>query len=122
MRVTLLSGARDLLETLRDRGILISIASWNDPAPVFEILDRLGLRSFLTAPRAQPHPHKDQMVTDIMRELAGRGAALDPKEILFVDDRLLHLRSVRAAVGPIRTLQAGVDIHDLREVLKHLDS
>lgn len=119
-RVRLFPGAREVLDALLQRGLLISIASWNLPQIVSRIFDALGLTAYFTRPKVEFHPHKDRMIASLLRELAEDGIVLRPEEVLFVDDRLVMLETVRAAVGPIRTLQAGVDIADLKEVLGHL--
>lgn len=118
--VRLLPGARELLEALRAQGILISVASWNKPEPVFAILDLLGLTGFLTHPKVEFHPYKERAVAALLQDLAAEGVIVRPEEVLYIDDRPLHLRRVRAAVGPVRTLQPGVDIRDLRDVLNLL--
>ncbi len=119
--VRLLPGATALLEALRGRGILISIVSWNEPAPVFAILDLLGLRDYFVRPKVEFHPYKERMVVELLAELSADGVPLRADEILYVDDRALHLRRVRRAVGPVQVLRAGVDIRNLREVLTYLD-
>jgi magnesium-dependent phosphatase-1 len=119
--VRLQPGARELLDTLRERGILISIASWNEPAPAFAILETLGLRDYFVHPKVEFHPYKERMVSDLVQELTAEGVRVRPEEILYVDDRALHFKRVRHAVGPVQTLQAGVDIRDLRDVIGYLD-
>ena len=121
VRVRLRPGVRELLGGLRERGVLISVASWNEPAPVFAILDQLELTEFFICPQVAPHPYKERTIAALLQELAARGVAVAPEEVLFVDDRELHLRRVRAAVGPVQTLHAGVEISDLRDVLKALN-
>lgn len=120
-RVRLLPGARELLDALRERGILISIASWNEPAPAFAILEALGVRDYFVHPKVEFHPYKERMVSDLLRELSADGVHVQPEDILYIDDRALHLRRVEAAVGPLHVLRAGVDIRDLRDVLTHLE-
>lgn len=121
VQVRLQPGARELLDTLRERGILISIASWNEPAPAFAILEALRLRDYFVHPKVEFHPYKERMVSDLVRELSAEGIHVRPEEILYVDDRALHFRRVRQAVGPIQTLQAGVEIRDPRDVIGYLD-
>ncbi len=121
VRVRLLPGVRELLAGLRAREILVSIASWNRPEPVFAILDLLDLRSFFTRPKVEPHPYKERTIAALLDELAAEGVVLQPDEVLYIDDRALHVRRVRTALGPLRFLRAGVDIKDLRDVLVHVD-
>lgn len=116
-RVRLAPGARELLEGLRTRGTLISICSWNRPEPVFAILDLLGLTGFFVRPNVEFHPHKDRMIADLLAELAAEGTVLRPDEVLFVDDNPAMLTRVRDGVGTVRTLRAGVEVRDLRDVL-----
>lgn len=118
--VRLLPGARQLLERLREQSILISIASWNVPEPVFAIFELLELTGFFVRPKVEAHPHKDRTIAATLRELAADGIVLQPEEVLFVDDKPTHLAEVRAGVGPVRTLQAGVQVRDLREILDHV--
>lgn len=120
IRVRLLPGARELLDELKRQGIILSIASWNRPEPVFQILDLLGLSPYFTRPKVEFHPYKERTVAVLLKELAEDGVTLAPEEILYIDDRPLHLRRMKAALGPIRTLQAGQDISDLRKVLHYV--
>lgn len=121
VRVRLLPGARELLEELRRRGLLISIASWNRPEPVFAIFEQLQLTEFFVFPKVQFHPRKERMIAAILRDLAKAGQSVRHDQIVYVDDNPKMLERVRAAFPAVRALQAGVAIKDLREVLGHLD-
>lgn len=116
--VRLFSDVRGVLDALRRREIICSIASWNRPEPVLAVLDLLDLRRFFTHPKVEFHPHKDRMVRALLAELRDEGMDVHPEEILFVDDRARNLEAVRAAIGPIETMQPGVDFTDFREVLR----
>ncbi|MDQ7842867.1 MAG: magnesium-dependent phosphatase-1 [Armatimonadota bacterium] len=120
-RVRLFPGVREVLETLRRRGILVSIASWNRPEHVFPIFELLGLTPYFIRPKVEFHPRKDAMIQALLTELAADGHPLRPEEVLFVDDRPANLRRVRDALGPVRTVQAGVEITDVRAVLGYLE-
>ncbi len=119
--VRLSLGARELLEELKRRGVLISICSWNRPEPVFGILDQLGLTGYFVHPKVEFHPNKDVMITTLLDELAREGKPLRPEEVMFVDDNPRMLEKVRQSVGPVHTVRAGSDVRDLREVLNLLD-
>jgi len=119
-RVRLAPGAREVLDGLRRRGVVISVASWNHPEPVAAVFELLGLTGYFTRPKVEFHPYKEKTIAALLEELAGDGLVLRPEEVLVVDDRLVHLRRVRRFIGPVRTLQPGVDIADLRQVLAHL--
>jgi predicted phosphatase len=100
--------------------VLVSVASWNHPEPVFAIFDLLDLTRFLVLPKVEAHPHKDRTIGVMLEELARDGVALRPDEVVFVDDKPMHLTQVRQALGPIQTLQVGVDVTDLRDVLTYI--
>jgi len=116
--VRLFSGVRDVLEALRRQGVVCSIASWNHPEPVLSVLDLLDLRGLFTHPKVEFHPYKDRMVRALLAELRDEGMDMRPEEILFVDDRARNLDAVRAAIGPVETMQPGVDFTDFQEVLR----
>jgi magnesium-dependent phosphatase-1 len=120
VQVRLRPGARELLAGLRDGGVLASVATWNHPEPVFAIFDLLELAKFFVLPKVESHPHKDRTIGAMLQELARDGVALRPDEVIFVDDKPMHLTQVRQALGPIQTLQVGVDVTDLRDVLAHI--
>jgi magnesium-dependent phosphatase-1 len=121
VRVTLFPGVRTLLDGLRERGLIVACASWNDPRPVEEIFDLLNLGHYFHHKKIEPHPHKQQTIGALFGELAASGITLAPDEVLYVDDRRIHLDAIREAVGPVRFLQYGVDIKGLDEVLAYLD-
>lgn len=121
VRVSLFPGARRLLDGLRERGLIIACASWNNPGPVEEIFGLLGLSPYFDHKKVEPHPHKQHTIGALLAELKAAGVALTPDEVLYVDDRTIHLPAVRAAVGPIRFLQHGVDVATLEDILRYLD-
>ncbi|MDR7482571.1 MAG: magnesium-dependent phosphatase-1 [Armatimonadota bacterium] len=121
VRVALYPGVRRLLAGLRARKLVVAAASWNRPEPVAQIFALLGLEPYFDLRKVEPHPHKERMVAALVGELAGRGLALRPEEILYVDDRRIHLDAIHASVGPVRFLQMGHDIQRPDEVLGYLD-
>lgn len=121
VRVTLFPEVRPLLDGLRRRGLIIACASWNEPQPVDEIFSLLRIDHYFDHKRVEPHPEKHRTIVALLHELAARGTALAPEQVLYVDDRRIHLDAIRTAVGPIRFLHYGVDITSLDEVLAYLD-
>ncbi len=145
VRVTLFGGTRALLEGLQQRGIVISAASWNHPEPVFQIFHLLDIGRYFTHPQVEFHPDKAAMISRLLQTLAAEGLALAPSdetpsrlttrnggrdsksgrdgasEVLYVDDRTLHIEHVRQVVGDIHFLQMGVDIAGPEGVLAYVD-
>src|SRR3989442_15791669 len=103
-------GARELLDALRVRGILISVCSWNRADLVFAIFDLLGLTPYFVHPKVEFHPHKDRMIAALLAELAREGTVLHPEEVLFVDDNPVMLEMVRQGVGREHTPRGELDV------------
>jgi magnesium-dependent phosphatase-1 len=78
VRVTLFGGTRALLDGLRQRGIVISVASWNHPEPVFQILHLLDIGWYFRHPQVEFHPDKALMISRLLQVLAAEGLALVP--------------------------------------------
>jgi len=122
VRVTLFGGTRALLEGLRQRGIVISAASWNPPEPVFQIFHLLDIGRYFRHPQVEFHPDKAAMISRLLQTLAAEGVVLQPSEVLYVDDRTLHIEHVRQVVGDVHFLQMGVDIAGPEGVLAYVDN
>lgn len=119
-RLNLNEGVRDFLEFVRSSGIKISLASWNQPEPVFEALRLLSLTCYFVHPKAEPHPDKADMLYRILRELESKGVFMKPSEVLYVDDRDMHLDDIRVKVGDVVFLRYGVDFKNWRELIEIL--
>jgi len=117
--VRLHDGMRQLIEELSKRGVLLSIASWNKPEPVHELLKLFELDSFFRHPMVQFHPNKERMVMELLERLGEDGVTVEPEEILYVDDHDWHLVDIRGAVGPVNFLHAWKDVESPLEILDH---
>jgi magnesium-dependent phosphatase-1 len=118
--IRLFSGTKEVLKELTARGIVVSMASWNRPEPVFEALRRFGIKEFFTHPKVEYHPNKHEMIKRLLADLAAEGRAVRPEEILYVDDSIRHIEKVRKEIRPVGFLQFGVDITRMPDVLGHL--
>jgi magnesium-dependent phosphatase-1 len=122
VEVHLYHGVRETLEALQQRGVVVSVASWNRPEVGFKLLGMFGIERYLRHPKIQPHPAKHLMIRELLEELKGENLPLRPEEILYVDDRTLHLEAIRREIGNVRFLQMGVDIRRLEELIRYIDS
>jgi magnesium-dependent phosphatase-1 len=120
-RVTLFPDTRQLLDGLRTRRLLIACASWNQPQPVNDIFTLLEIGSYFDYRKVEPHPDKHRTIGHLLGELAAHGVRLAPAQVLYVDDRRVHLDAIYETIGPIRFLQYGVDVSALTGVLAYLD-
>lgn len=111
----------DFLEFARKKGIMVSLASWNEPRNVFELLSLFGIYRYFVFPVAEPHPNKYLMIQKIMNNLSKKGVNVLPNEILYIDDRDIHLNEIREKVGNVKFLKFGVDIKNWQEAIDKIE-
>jgi magnesium-dependent phosphatase 1 len=107
--------ARRLLESAKKKGVLLAIASWNNPDIALQALRVLGLDGFFDFPVVEPHPGKDKMVEKILAELG-----VDAEDAVFVDDTEYMVELVRARFPRMSVYRVGGDICDLCELIERL--
>ena len=118
-RFRLYTEVPSLFPELRRRGVLLSLASYNHPAPTLGALRAFGLDSYLLHPVVEFHSHKDRMLQAILQDLAQDGYVVQPENTLLIDDdRTGNYRLQMAGMG-VNFLQKDVDIHDLGDLLDH---
>jgi magnesium-dependent phosphatase-1 len=115
--VRLNDGIREFLNYVRENGILLSLASWNEPENVFSLLSLFGIDGFFVFPVVEPHPNKHVMLQKIVLGLSQRGVKVLPEEILYIDDRDVHLEEIRSSVGNVKFLRYGVDVENWYDAL-----
>jgi len=118
IEIRLFPDVKRLLKELTARGIIVSMASWNKPEPVFEALRKLDILHYFTHPKVEFHPSKHEMMKGLLTDLEAEGTAVKPEEILYIDDQTWHIEKIRRDIGAVRFLQFGVDIIKIVDVLK----
>jgi len=118
--IRLYEGVREMLQRLKEQGVIVSLASWNTPESCLEALQKLDLLRYFKHPKVQPHPEKHKMIKELLEDLRKDGVKIEPSEILYVDDKSRHLGDVRKQIGEIRFLQMWVDLKDHTEILKYV--
>ena len=117
----LFDGIRELLESLENKKVIIAMASWNKPEPVEEALRLFAIDQFFKIVRAEFHPDKYLTIESIISELARMGIELNAHEILYVDDRTLHLEQIRKKIGSIHFIQMWVDVKAPNEIMEYVE-
>lgn len=118
-RFVLYPEVRQVLEELKQKGTLISLASYNCPSPMSEALKAFGIHQYFKHPQVEWSGHKDRMILRILDAFQREGYLVRPENTLFVDDDLYgRYRPQMNRIG-VPFLQRGVDIHDLSEILNH---
>ncbi len=114
-------GIRELLSELQRRNIIIALASWNETKPVKEALRLFGIEKFFKIVKAEFHPNKHLMIENILSELLKEGIKIEPDEILYVDDRTVHLERIVERIGSLHFVQMWVDAKAPNEILKFIE-
>lgn len=120
-RITLVNGLRQLLKTLKDRGILISLVSLNDNKPnrVAECLELFELYHYFEHPQINWND-KGQNIKKVLKLFEENGNNINCNETLFVDDHMSNIRKAKAACPEIVALHIGSDISKVTEIIKFL--
>jgi len=120
--IHLYKGVREMLQQLKEHGIIISLASWNTPEPCFEALEKLDLLEYFRHPKIHLHLEKHKMIKELLEDLRQEGIEIEPDEILFVDDNTRHFVDVRKQIGEVRFLQMWANVKDHQEILEYVRS
>jgi FkbH-like protein len=106
--VTLIEGRAQLLTTLVDRGVMVSVCSKNDLADARRRLEELGLWDVVVFPRIDWGPKGPEVHALI------EAAQLRPENVLFVDDNPLNRAEVAWQVPGIQLLDPAEPAFDGR--------
>jgi magnesium-dependent phosphatase-1 len=117
----LFDGVRELLEGLENRKVINTVASWNRPEPVKEALRLFAIDQLFKIVKAEFHPDKYLMIESIISELARKGIEFNAHEILYVDDRTLHLEQIRKKIGSLHFIQMWVDAKAHNEIMEYVE-
>jgi magnesium-dependent phosphatase-1 len=108
-----------VLPELVQRGVLVSLASYNHTKPLLRTLEAFGISGYFQHPAVEWNGRKDKMLRNILRSFTQDGFLVSPETTLFIDDDYRGLyRGQMASIG-VHFLQKGVDIQDLGELLSH---
>jgi len=119
-KVELHKGFRAFLDFVKGKGTLLSLASWNEPENVFELLSLFNVDGYFVSPIVEPHPNKHLMLQKIITKLNQKGIGILPNEILFIDDNDRYLGEIKEAVGDVNYLKYGVDVTNWIDVINRI--
>lgn len=117
----LFGGVRDLLGGLKERGLIVSLVTWNKPEHVYEAIRLLEIDRFFEFVEVENTPKKHLSIARILARLREQGVHLEPREILYVDDDTRHLKDIYDKVGRVVFLQMWEDVEEPCEILTHID-
>lgn len=117
---SLFNGIRGLLQRLKKMRIIVAMATWNTPEHVSEAIRLLEIEQFFKFIEAEFRPEKHLLIKKILSKLSKEGIQVKPSEILYVDDRDIHLKDICYTVGKVAFLQMWKDVKDPCEILTYL--
>ncbi|HEX8219395.1 MAG TPA: HAD-IIIC family phosphatase [Chloroflexia bacterium] len=120
-RFALRPEAREVLQSLKSRSVLLAVVSYNHEGNIRRILEAFGVLGYFDYVVAEFHSNKDRMLDRVRREAHTDGHELSAADLMLVDDDPDNLYRGQCARMGAAFSCFGTDIHDLREVLPLLD-
>lgn len=105
-----------LLEWAKDDGALVSTLSWNKPSHALGVLEAFSLIKLFDYHGIEPHPAKEEYALKVVKTIEKEhGIKLKPCQIVYIDDRRIHVEGMVRKLGPIIFLQAWTDFRSFNE-------
>ncbi len=120
--IVLFEGVREFLEWARERGALVVSLSWNNPSKAVAALKEISLSALFDYHAIAPHPDKGVEAAKALRRIHEE-MKCRPCLILYIDDRDIHVESVKKHVPGVAFLQAWKDFKsysELRSIVEQL--
>lgn len=109
------------LQWARGAGHILATLSWNDFDVAYQALRAFELDGYFHYLAIEPHPRKDKMLHRVLRQIREeRGVEIQPSDIVYVDDRDIHIREIWENIGPVRFIQFGKDVKCFTELVEAL--
>ena len=119
--VNLRPHVRDFLLWARENGHILTTLSWNDFNVAYQALKTFEIESYFHYLAIEPHPRKDKMLYKLLRQIKEeRGVEIKPKDIVYVDDRDIHVKEIRENIGLVLFIQFGKDVKCFLELVELL--
>jgi magnesium-dependent phosphatase-1 len=117
VEVRLYPDAPYVLSRLNEMGIVVSAASWNETRIGMMALEAFGIGRYFFEPQIEPHPNKHIMIRRLIDKLSSNGTKVSPGDILYVDDRDIHIHDIWRYVGPINFVRMWRDAKSHVDIL-----
>lgn len=121
-KLRVFQNVRRTLNELKERGLVIGMATWNLSYKTSVVLRKLELDHLFDVVVSRDFPYKFLMLGDFILEMRRRGKTIRPEEILFVDDRRVHFGNVWIYLGRVNCVEMWKDINDHLEILSKIDA
>ena len=106
---------RATLDTLKDKGIKMSVASANTKASALKALDAFGLTKYFD----QIEANWSQSKADMVKKIAQKDKT-PTEEMMFINDAFWNVTEVGEQTGAMAVI-AGYDIANISEILEYIE-
>jgi magnesium-dependent phosphatase-1 len=111
----------ELIDWAKSIGAIVSSLSWNIPDKAVEVLKLLGLYDLFDYHAIEPHPNKNEYMKKVLHLVAREyGRTFKPCEIVYIDDRTIHLEDILRSIGKIVFIQADECRRDIEACKKRI--
>ena len=105
-----------LLKWAKGNGAFTSTLSWNKPSHALNALEAFGVKELFDYHAIEPHPAKEEYAWKIIKTIEKQyNIKLRPCQIVYIDDRRIHLEGMTKKLGRIIFLQAWRDFSSFEE-------
>jgi len=108
--VRLIPEAIRFVKWCKRNGAKVTSLSWNIPERVFPAIEVLGISNLFDFHATEYTDAKHERLFDLLGKLRRSGITIPPQRVVYVDDRDIHIKSIRKKVGDV------VWIHIWKEV------
>jgi len=120
--IELFNGATDFLKELKNLGLKVFSLSWNNRDIAIQLLNVFGLSTFFDGHYIEQHPFKDRLMLRALKDLEAAGLTVKPCEIVYIDDRTIHLKRIYTYVGNVKFIHMWIRYKSFREVLAEISN
>lgn len=105
-----------ILKWAKSNGAFTSTLSWNKPSHALSALEAFGIKELFDYHAIEPHPAKEEYAWKIIKTIEKRHKIkLKPCQIVYIDDRKIHLEGIARRLGKIIFLQAWKDFKSFED-------
>jgi len=112
--VRLIPEAIDFVKWCKRNGAKVTSLSWNIPERVFPAIGVLGISGLFDFHATEYTDAKHERLFDLLAELRRRGIIIPSRRVVYVDDRDIHIESIRKKVGDVVWIHIWKEVPDYK--------
>jgi magnesium-dependent phosphatase-1 len=119
--VKLIPEAIDFVRWCKRNGAKVASLSWNIPERVFPAIETLGISDLFDFHATEYTDEKHERLFDLLSKLQKGGVVIPPHRVVYVDDRDIHIDSIRKRVGDVVFIHIWSEVPDYaaaRDIVK----